>query len=186
MSQLITTFVGNKQHATIMKRFSHILTIAAGIIMLAACNKVDNHVVPNFMVRINLGTYALWTTYGVNGVGEYMIFNREKQLPKNFAYTANTYTGYGGVLLIKGLDVSTSTYEPLAYDLACPVEYRADVVLSIDPDNFEAFCPKCNSRYNVLTGSGGPVKGTALAQKVGLRTYKVYASTNGGYIITSY
>lgn len=186
MSQLITTFVGNKQHATIMKRFSHILTIAAGIIMLAACNKVDNRVVPNFTVRINLGTYALWTTYGVNGVGEYVIFNREKKLPSNFHYTADTYTGYGGVLIIKGLDVSTSTYEPLAYDLSCPVENRADVTLSIDPANFEAFCPKCNSRYNVLTGSGGPIKGTALSKKVGLRTYKVYASTNGGYIITSY
>ncbi len=169
-----------------MKPISIILAAIACLATCTSCNKVDNHVVPNFMVRINLGTYALWTTYGVNGVGEYMIFNREKQLPKNFAYTANTYTGYGGVLLIKGLDVSTSTYEPLAYDLACPVEYRADVVLSIDPDNFEAFCPKCNSRYNVLTGSGGPVKGTALAQKVGLRTYKVYASTNGGYLITSY
>ena len=166
-----------------MKRIALIIAMLAS---LTACNKVDNRVVPNFTVRINLGTYALWTTYGVNGVGEYVIFNREKRLPSNFPYTADTYTGYGGVLIIKGLDVATSTYEPLAYDLSCPVENRADVTLSIDPDNFEAFCPQCNSRYNVLTGSGGPVKGTALSKKVGLRTYKVYASVNGGYIITSY
>ncbi|MBO4815365.1 MAG: hypothetical protein J5523_10500 [Muribaculaceae bacterium] len=169
-----------------MKKSAIILAAIACIATLAGCDKVDNKVVPNFTVRINLGTYALWTTYGVNGVGEYTIFNREKKLPSNFPFTADTYTGFGGVLLIKGLDISTSTYEPLAYDLSCPVENRADVTLSIDPANFEAFCPKCNSRYNVLTGAGGPVKGTALSQKVGLRTYKVRASVNGGYIITSY
>jgi hypothetical protein len=169
-----------------MKKSAIILAATASLAILGGCDKVDNKVVPNFTVRINLGTYALWTTYGVNGVGDYMIFNRQKQLPKNFAYTANTYTGYGGVLLIMGLDISSNTYAPLAYDLSCPVENRADVTLSVDPSNFEAFCPKCQSRYNVLTGAGGPIKGTALAQKVGLRTYKVYTSSNGGYIITSY
>lgn len=169
-----------------MKPTSIILAALACIAACTSCNKVDNKVVPNYMVRINLGNYALWTTYGVEGVGQYNIFNREKQLPKNFAYTADTYTGFGGVLLIKGLDIATSTYEPLAYDLSCPVENRADITLSIDPNNFEALCPKCNSRYNVLTGAGGPVSGVALTQKVGLRIYKVYASNNGGYIITSY
>ncbi|MBQ3958898.1 MAG: hypothetical protein II592_01555 [Muribaculaceae bacterium] len=169
-----------------MKRFTHLILIVTCLLMVAACNKVDNRVVPNYMVRIDLGTYALWTTYGVEGVGEYNIFNREKRLPSNFAYTANTYTGYGGVLLIKGLDIATSTYEPLAYDLSCPVENRADVMLSIDPANFEAVCSKCQSHYNVLTGAGGPVSGTALSQHVGLRAYKVRASVNGGYLITSY
>ena len=101
-----------------MKRTQLIIAALACLMALGGCDKVDNKVVPNFTVRINLGTYALWTTYGVNGVGDYVIFNREKKLPSNFPFTADTYTGYGGVLLIKGLDISTSTYEPLAYDLS--------------------------------------------------------------------
>ena len=99
----------------------------------SSCDQIDNKSVPNFTVRINLGDYARWTTYGVNGVGDYRIFNREKGLPKNFPYDMNTWTGFGGVL---------------------------------------------------LTGAGGPVKGVAINNKVGMRQYRANPS-NGGYIITN-
>lgn len=155
---------------------------------LAACDRVDNNSLPSYTVRINLSDIARWNVYGVSGVGDYRIFNRAKQLPKNFPYDVNTYTGYGGVLLMMALDInSTSTsYVPVAYDAACPVEKDADVTLSVDASNFDAVCPKCGSRYNVLTGAGGPISGEALNRKLGLTTYKVRASTSSGYIITSY
>ena len=154
-----------------------ILTLAT---LLTSCDTVDNKTVGGYTVRINLGTYALWNTYGVSGVGDYRIFNRAKQLPSNFPYNANTYTGLGGVLLIMALDAGSASYSPQAFDAACPVERSADVTVSIDPQNMEAVCPKCGSHFNVVTGSGGPVSGQAMAQKVGMRQYKVYQSQNGG------
>lgn len=155
-------------------------------LLLPSCDKVDNNVLPGYSVRINLGNYALWNTYGVSGVGDHNIFIRERGIPSNFAYNANTFTGYGGVLLIMALNPSTASYEPAAYDISCPVEKRADVVVGIDGSNFDAVCARCGSHYDVLTGSGGPLSGMALDQKVGLTIYKVHATTNGGYVITSY
>ncbi len=176
-------------HKTAIQKMNKILTIACLMtvaVMAASCDRIDNKAVPNYTVRLNLGTYALWNTYGVKGVGDYQFFNRDKGIPGNFPYNVNTYTGFGGVLLVMGLNSGSSSYMPLAFDAACPVESNANVTVSIDPKNFDAFCPQCGSRYNVVTGAGGPTSGEAVKKKVGLRTYVVRQSTNGGYIITSY
>ena len=162
-------------------RFHKILTAFTALmalVMFSACDHIDNKTVPRFMVRIDLGNYAMWNTYGVNGVGDYRIFNRDKNLPANFPYNVNTYTGFGGVLLMMGID------GPLAYDMACPVEIDPNITLSINADNFEAVCPKCGSHYNPLTGDGGPVYGVAINTKVGMRKYRVMPSA-GGYFISN-
>lgn len=156
------------------------------VLALSACDSVNNQEVPNFTVRIDLSGYGIWNTYGVSGVGDWKYFNRATRQPSNFPYTASTYTGYGGVLLIMGLDSSTGNYEPLAYDAACPVENTMSVAVGIDQSNYEAVCPQCNSRFNVLTGMGGPISGIAATNKYGLRIYKVHAQPSGGYAITSY
>ncbi|MBR4828635.1 MAG: hypothetical protein IKZ92_02400 [Muribaculaceae bacterium] len=155
-----------------------IFTALALLVMASSCEKIDNKTVPNFTVRIDLGSYAMWGLYGVNGMGEYRIFNRDKHLPSNFPYNVNTFTGYGGVLLMMGMDM------PMAYDMACPVEINQNVNLSIDANNFEAVCPVCGSRFNPLTGAGGPVSGVAINNKVGMRQYRVIPS-NGGYFISN-
>ena len=165
-----------------MKKISFILLL---LVAMASCERINNKEVPSFMVRLDLGTYALWNTYGVSGVGDWRYFNRDMRLPANFPYNVNTYTGYGGILLIQGLDAGTGSYNPLAYDAACPVENRMDVVVSIDSENFDAVCPKCNSRYDVLMGGGGPKSGQAITHNYGLRQLKVHTSPNGGYIITN-
>lgn len=154
------------------------LTVLMAAAVCTGCDHIDNKSVPRFTVRIDLGSFALWNTYGVNGVGSYNIFNMEKHLPANFQYNVNTYTGYGGVLLMMGLN------GPMAYDLSCPVEISRDIILSVDPDNLETVCPRCGSRYNPLTGDGGPVHGVAINNKVGMRQYRV-TPTNGGYIISN-
>ena len=155
--------------------FAALLTLAAAT---TSCDHIDNKTVPNFSVRIDLDSYALWNTYGVNGVGDYRIFNRIKQIPANFPYNVNTYTGFGGVLLMMGID------GPLAYDLSCPVEINQDVILSIDAENFNAVCPRCHSRFDPLMGNGGPLSGVAINNKVGMRQYRVMPN-NGGYTIVN-
>lgn len=162
-------------------RFHKIFLALAALAALAtfsACDHIDNKAVPAFTVRINLADYGRWNTYGVAGVGEYRIFNREKRLPSQFPYDVNTYTGYGGVLLMMGIN------GPMAYDLSCPVEVSQNITLSIDDDNLEAFCTRCGSRFNPLTGDGGPIKGVAINNKLGMRQYHVTPSM-GGYMITN-
>ncbi len=167
-----------------MKHVIYTLIIAL-MAMTCSCDSVNNTEVPNYVVYLDLGSYALWTVYGVSGVGEYRIFDRTRNLPANFSYTSNTYTGFGGVLLIMGLDSSTGGYAPIAFDAACPVEVSASVKVEIDSNTLEAVCPQCGSHYNVLTGAGGPISGQAYTLKYGLRNYTVRQSQLGGYIITS-
>ena len=159
--------------------------LIAAVSVLTSCDKVNNKEVPLYMVNLDLGTYAMWNTYGVAGVGDYRYFDRAKRIPDNFPYSVNTFTGYGGILLIMALDSSTGSYAPQAYDAACPVENQPDVCVGVDATNFEAVCPMCNSRFNVLTGMGGPISGVAHTNKFGLRPYKARSTGNGGYIITS-
>ncbi len=161
----------------IFKPISCLLAVAA-LLLASGCEHIDNKTLPNYTVRIDLGNYALWNTYGVIGMGDYRIFNRDKRIPNNFPYNVNTYTGYGGVLLMMGMEA------PMAYDLACPVEISPEVTLSIDANNFDAVCPRCGSHFNPLTGAGGPVSGVAIKNKVGMRQYRVYPS-NGGFFISN-
>ncbi len=167
-----------------MMKKSALLALLA--LLLCCCDSVNNKEVPQTMVRIDLGTFALWDTYGVTGAGDYRIFNRPKKQPSNFPYNVNTYTGYGGVLLMMGFE--GGNYGPVAYDAACPVENRPDVSVGVDASNFDAVCPLCKSRYNVFNGGGGPISGQAATRKppLGLRILSVRASDYGGYIITSY
>lgn len=161
-----------------------LLLVACGL--LGGCDKINNESLPNYSVRINLGDYGLWNTYGVHSLGDFRIFNRVKGLPKNFPYNVNTYTGFGGVLLFMGQDLQSGGAVPLAFDLACPVEHNAEVTVSIDPSTLDAVCPTCKSHYDVLIGSGGPKSGIAIDRKVGLNMYKVHPTSSGGYIISNY
>ena len=169
-----------------MKMLKKTTLVLTAIMILGGCEKVNNDSLPDYTVRINLGEFGLWNTYGVHSLGDFRIFNRAKGLPSNFPYNVNTYTGFGGVLLFMGQDMSTGGAEPLAFDLACPVEHNADVSVSIDPKNLDAVCAKCGSRYDVLIGAGGPKSGVAITRKVGLNPYKVRPTTTGGYIISNF
>ncbi|MBQ0115648.1 MAG: hypothetical protein KBT10_07245 [Bacteroidales bacterium] len=165
-----------------MKKIIYTLMAAAMLVLATGCEKLNNKEVHG-LVHIDLGSPALWTTYGVSGFGTYRIFNRAKGIPANFPYNVNTYTGYGGVVLIVGTDISTGDHAVTAYETACPVENRPDVSVDIAA-NLDAVCPKCGSHYNVLTGSGSPVSGVALTNNMGLTILRVFPK-NGGYEITS-
>ena len=143
-------------------KIGYIILLALVGVAVAGCDKINNDSLKGFSVRIDLGEYGKWNTYGVHALGEYRYFNRLKGIPSNFPYNVNTYTGFGGVLLFMGQDMTSGGPVPLAFDMACPVERNIDVTVTIDDANLEAVCSKCHSRYNVLLGAGGPISGMAM------------------------
>lgn len=156
-------------------------------ILTAGCSDIDDNRIPAVPVSINLSDAGMWNTYGVAGYGLSRNFIRQLNQPAGFYYSATTYTGYGGVLLIGGMDPYTGdTNVPLAYDLACPVECRPDVRVFVDTSTYEAVCPVCGSRYDVCMAAGAPTAGPALTgeHRYRLQPYVCVPSGYGGYIIT--
>lgn len=146
--------------------------------MICSCESVDDNRIPPVRVNIELADAGSWNVYGVAGYGDYRFFSKKDRIPGNYSYSEKEYTGFGGVLLIYGID------RPLAYDRACPVEAKQDVVVTIDPENYEAVCRTCGSRFNVCEANGAPLSGPALDNKYGMRTLYVVPS-GGGYIISN-
>ena len=75
-----------KQLASTMKMNKLLLAIAtlALLVTASSCDHIDNKTLPRYTVRLDLGSYALWNTYGVSGMGDYRVFNRDKGIPSNF------------------------------------------------------------------------------------------------------
>ncbi len=169
---------------------TRLLTAIAFILILAGCDSVDENRIPAYAVSINLAGAGMWNSYGVAGFGSHRNFIKTTSLrePANFPYSATSATGFGGVLLINGMDVFTTEADvPLAYDLSCPVEAKSDVRVRIEGDEYDAVCPVCGSRYDVVTGGGGPLSGPAAQgdRKYALRRYRCLPATDGGYLITN-
>lgn len=169
-----------------MRKFLPAITLIA--ILLTGCESVNDDRIPNLAVSVNIGDSGLWNTYGVSGFGSSRNFILTSTLrqPSGFPYNTQSATGFGGILLINGMDPFTATTDvPLAYDLACPVECKADVRVQIEGDLYEAVCPVCHSHYDVTMSGGSPISGPAAKQKLGLRRYQCLPTTLGGYIITN-
>ena len=161
------------------------VAVALGL-ALGACDSVDDDRIPPLPVTIRLSNTGLWNTYGVTGFGQYRYFIRQLREPSDYPYTEQTYTGFGGVLLIGGMDPFTAdTQVPLAYDLACPVEGKSDIRVFIDGERFDAVCPVCGSHYDVVMAGGAPVSGPAAEKKYGMKRYACIPTSNGGYDIVS-
>lgn len=168
-----------------------ILLLFAGIAVAAGgCDSVENDIIPAAPVNIVLSDAGTWNTYGVAGYGvnRRFILSQGLREPVGFPYSQTSATGFGGVLLISGMDPFTATTDtPLAYDLACPVERKADIRVEIEGDLYEAVCHQCGSHYDVTMGGGSPLSGPAATgnTKYGLKRYRCIPSGSGGFIITN-
>ena len=164
----------------------NLLTITLAI-TLVACKQVNDERVPSYPVRMEFNP-TVWELYGVHTYGEYRIFDHYTNTPAGyFNYDPDAYTGYGGILLVSGYNFETGDYNsPIAYDRACPYENNRDAaLLQFDEDTFEAFCPNCNSRFDVCEGAGVPVSCPAAERNFALRRYTVSPRSGGGYIISN-
>lgn len=158
-------------------------------LLLSSCTTIDDDRIPSMPVNINLSTPDLWVTYGVEGYGTFRYFIASMREPRNFPFTDRTATGYGGVLLINGVNKFTQEAGvPLAYDMSCPVECSPSVRVSMRPTDIiaEAVCPECGSHYDVIENNGSPTSGPALSRHLGLRRYECRPSGYGGYLIVNY
>lgn len=174
-----------------MKKIYAIILWFPLIHTLWGCQSVDNERIPNMAVNISLADAGVWNTYGVSGFGSsrnFIYTGNANSEPVGFTYKYGCATGFGGVLLIEGIDAfNPAISAPLAFDLACPVERKANVRVKIDRETYVAICPECNSTYDVTMGNGAPLSGEAATgkYKYALRQYKVIPSGNGGYYITN-
>lgn len=176
---------------TLQKVASAVRMSVASLLLLlcGSCDAIYDDVIPAMPVNINLTNSGTWNTYGVAGYGffRYFIKYPGTVLPAGFPYNQTSYTGYGGVLLISGMDPYTGeTNVPMAYDMSCPVERSQTVRVYIDTSNLDAVCEVCGSHYNVVEGAGAPLSGPALSgpQKYKLKKYRCLYSPEGGYYIT--
>jgi hypothetical protein len=156
--------------------------LTALIVSLSACERIDFERIPASNVRLSFDTSAEWQMYGTPGALDHKNFinSGTTRVPANFPWTALTYTGFGGILLVG--DISGAPY---AYDLACPVEIKSDVRIKIDEDALEAYCPTCGSRFAVFTNYGSPLSGEAKRLKRGLRRFTVGPGSNGEYMVVT-
>lgn len=142
--------------------------MAVASLMAAGCHTINDDRIPPAPVNVPFITEAQWNLCGVAGAMDYNYFIREERVPPNYAYSAASQTGFGGVLL-----VGSVLGEPLAYDLACPVERSASVRISINARELVAECPRCGSTYDVFSLGGHPLSGPAADKGYGLRRYHV-------------
>lgn len=163
------------------------VAVVALMAMLAGCNTVDDDRIPSYPVNLNLASPDLWSTYAPAAYGDWREFIRELREPRNFPYTEKSATGYGGVLLVIGLNPYTlEAGVPVAYDLSCPVEMKPDIRVRMQADAGplpEAVCPECGSHYDVVEQGGAPKSGPALSGRLGLRRYECRQGIYGGYLI---
>lgn len=151
------------------------IMLCVTIASMCGCDRVDSDRLPAMPVNIVFQTVGVWDYYGVPGALETRRFIRtqKEQLPADFPYTVSTYTGFGGVLLCGDLYGN-----PVAYDLSCPVECRADVRIEVDRTGNVAYCPVCGSTYSIFENYGSPLSGLAAERGYGLQRYKVRMGAN--------
>lgn len=162
--------------------FLYLIMAALGF---QGCHSVDSERIPNMVVNISLSNAGVWNLHGVSGFGSHQYFIYPN-IPVGYTYLSGSATGFGGVLLIEGMDpVNNLGAYPLAYDLACPVERNPDIRVKVSPDDYVAYCEECGSTYDVTMGGGGALAGEAAKGKYryGLKVYRVVPSSFGGYNI---
>lgn len=100
----------------------------------------------------------------------------------------------GGLVLIPESNVASMRLSPMgiavvrslteeqyyAFDLACTVE--SSPWSRLERSGLQLRCPRCGSRYDILSGSGVPIEGVA---KYPLRRYRASRTVQGLILVTN-
>ena len=156
-----------------MKVIRNIAAILLTALTFVSCKQLDDERIPYAPVYIEMNA-AQWDLYGVSGAGMSRRFIKSKLVPKGYPYNIAEETGFGGVLLVMNY------YGDLqAFDLACPVERRADIRVTINDEN-NAECEVCGSTYSVFENNGVPLSGPASKEGYGLQRFFVARNIDTG------
>lgn len=158
------------------------LISAAAAVLLPGCHKIDHNRLPPAPVHLVFQTVADWNLYGTPGAMDSREFikTNDMRVPANYPYTALNQTGFGGILICG--DVYGA---PCAYDLACPVEMKADVRIRVDRETNKGVCDRCGSTYDIFSNYGYPLSGPAAEHGYGLERYYIGAGRNMEYMVVS-
>lgn len=152
-------------------------SVATGV-LTPSCESLNDERIPPYSVNLIFSDIASWLTYGTPAALDYRRFILSERVPSNYPWRIGETTGFGGVLLVGDLNGA-----PRAYDLACPVECRANVRIVVDTDTYTAYCPKCHSTYDIFTNYGQPLSGDAARLHYALRQYYVGAGSASEYMV---
>lgn len=154
-------------------------TLCFLFLLTSSCESINDDRIPPLAVNIEFSNASIWETCKVTSAFASERFIKELLIPANYPYTASTYTGFGGVLLVCNI-----MNVPLAYDLACPVEAKSNIRIYIDREKLQAVCPQCGSHFDVFDTPGYPLSGPAAEKRYALKQYHVYGPNEfGGYTI---
>lgn len=149
------------------------LTVALlGLTVLTNCSKIDvDSSIPDY--RVDFKT-TLPSDYNyLKTVGTYKVYTED-----NGAYAANTYLGYGGLLVFRDFNGTIR-----CCDLACPFCYSEEHCnYRIVPNSsLLAKCNNCNSVYDIQWGLCIPVEGPS---KEPLKIYSHCSDTGTAIRVT--
>lgn len=156
--------------------------LAASAVMMTSCDTIEDNRLPYRDVYLPFNSIGMWNAFGISGAMDYrqFIYTPNDRVPVNFPYTVSMSTGYGGLLLVG--DVYGN---PVAFDLACPVEASPTIRVMVDYEHNDAYCPVCGSSYDIFSGWGNPTGGRAAELGWGLTRYRVVPNAYGSYSIVN-
>jgi nitrite reductase/ring-hydroxylating ferredoxin subunit len=137
---------------------------------LYSCGKTYISSIPNYPVYLELN--LAYDAKDLLPMQSYKIYT-----PGNIDQ-AIEQTGFGGVLVYHGIGASGMDAW-FAFDAACPHEANRSVTVEVDDDHIYAICPKCQTKYELMSGSGRPESGPGREQ---LKPYHVRVSNNIIYV----
>lgn len=170
---------------TLLHKLKYLIPVVAAV--MSACDSANDERIPSMAVRIAFNTAGEWNLYGIAGATDSRRFILSERQPSGFPYNATSATGYGGVLIVGQFSYSGNpqTDPPMAYDLACPVEMKPTVRITVDRDKLVGRCNKCGSTYDIFEGFGGPLSGPAATSRYALRRYRVSTGSQGQCVVVT-
>jgi len=164
----------------LMPARTHILPmIALAVVTLfASCHSVNDERIPPYSANLIFSDIAMWNRYGTPAALDHRRFILSERIPEDYPWRIGETTGFGGILLVGDINGA-----PRAYDLACPVECRADVRIVVDTEANNAYCPKCHSVYDIYSNYGQPLAGQAAERGYALTQYYVGAGSSAEYMV---
>ena len=144
------------------------LSLTLLLILLAACsNEQAPSRIPDMPVQVQIPIGSDLNT-----------ILSTKSITSPEGYPADTRLGYGGVLVVNGFATDSENSSFYAFDLACPHEANSQIRIRIGKEKLDAYCPQCQSRFDIFHGSGIPTAGIAKKNKSGLKHYRTILQGN--------